>query len=413
MSAWIKRIGIALAVLLLVAIAAAVYLVSTFDPNRYKGVAVDWMKANRNRTLAIDGPIELSVFPRVAVKLSKLSLSEAGRSDTFAAIDNAALAVDVMPLLSGRVVIGRVEASGVRATLTRDAQGRRNTDDLAGPATPASAPSPSSPEPKSGASKPLDFDIDRITLKDVRARVKDDQGGIDGELVLDSLSTGRIANGVESAIELAAKFDFKKPALKGSLDGKTRLTPDLASGSVRLADMNLTFKGDVPGASAVETTVRGALAYDGAKGSVDAKGLELQLAARAGAIQVTGSTLAIGASATTRRSRPCVSSSLAARQGQLRQGPAGVDLDWPQLDVEGQKPGGQPARGQARTRRRTAGERQFQERRAHRHLRRRRPARLRGEAVEQQRGAQARRHGARQPPASSRPSRRSAWTRWT
>ena len=346
MSAWIKRIGIALAVLLLVAIAAAVYLVSTFDPNRYKGVAVDWMKANRNRTLVIEGPIELSVFPRVAVKLSKLSLSEAGRSDTFAAIDNAALAVDVMPLLSGRVVVGRVEASGVRATLTRDAQGRRNTDDLAGPATPASAPSPSSPEPKSGASKPLDFDIDRITLKDVRARVKDDQGGIDGELVLDSLSTGRIANGVESAIELAAKFDFKKPALKGALDGKTRLTPDLASGSVRLADMNLTFKGDVPGASAVETTVRGALAYDGAKGSVDAKGLELQLAARAGAIQVTGSTLAIGAFGYDPTKQALRVEQLKLRvKGSRGKDPLALDLDWPQLDVEGQKLKGSPLEG--------------------------------------------------------------------
>ena len=61
-------------------------------------------------------------------------------------------------------------------------------------ASSASAPAPSSPEPKSGGGKPLDLDIDRITLKDVRARLKDEQGGIDGELVLDSLSTGRIAN---------------------------------------------------------------------------------------------------------------------------------------------------------------------------------------------------------------------------
>lgn len=110
MSAWIG-IGIALAVLLLVAIAAAVYLVGAFStPIATKGMAVDWMKANRNRTLAIDGPIELSVFPRVAVKLSRLNLSEAGRSEQFAAIDSAALAVDVMPLLSGRVVVGHVEA---------------------------------------------------------------------------------------------------------------------------------------------------------------------------------------------------------------------------------------------------------------------------------------------------------------
>ena len=344
MSAWIKRIGIAIAVLLLVAIAAAVYLVSSFDPNRYKGVAVDWMKANRNRTLVIEGPIELSVFPRVAVKLSKLSLSEAGRSEGFAAIDKAALAVDVMPLLSGRVVVGRVEASGVRATLTRDAKGKRNTDDLAGPAAPASAPGEA--KPAAGAGKPLDFDIDRITLKDVRARVKDELGGIDGELVLDSLSTGRIANGVESAVELAAKFDFRKPVLKGALDGKTRLTPDLASGSVRLADMNLRFKGDVPGASAVQTSLRGALAYDGAKGSVDAKGLELQLSARAGAIQIADSTLAIGAFGFDPTKQALRVEQLKLRvKGSRGKDPLALDLDWPQLDVEGQKLKGSPLEG--------------------------------------------------------------------
>ena len=112
MNVWIKRIVIALAVLLLLAVAAAAWLIASFDPNRYKGVAVEWMKTNRNRTLAINGPIELSVFPRVAVKLSQVSLSEAGRSEQFAAIDKAALAVDVLPLLSGRVVVGRVEEIG-------------------------------------------------------------------------------------------------------------------------------------------------------------------------------------------------------------------------------------------------------------------------------------------------------------
>jgi AsmA protein len=343
MSAWIKRIGIAVALLLLLAVAAAVYLVSTFDPNRYKGVAVDWMKTNRNRTLVIDGPIELSVFPRVAVKLSRLSLSEAGRSETFAAIDKAALAVDVMPLLRGRVVVGRVEASGVRATLTRDAKGRRNTDDLAGPSAPASAASDAKP---AAAGKPLDFDIDRITLSDVRARVKDEQGGIDGELVLDTLATGRIADGVESPVELAAKFDFKQPALKGTLSGKTKLTPELASGSLRLADMNLAFKGDVPGASAVDAALRGALAYDGAKGSVAAKGLEVQLGARAGALQLAGSTLSIGAFGYDPTMQALRVEQLKLRvKGSRGKDPLALDLDWAQLDVEGQKLKGSPLEG--------------------------------------------------------------------
>ena len=89
MSVWIRRIAIALGLLILLAVAAGAWLVASFDPNRYKGMAVDWMKVNRNRTLAIAGPISLSVFPRIAIKVGQVSLSEAGRAENFAAIDQA------------------------------------------------------------------------------------------------------------------------------------------------------------------------------------------------------------------------------------------------------------------------------------------------------------------------------------
>ncbi|WP_298832156.1 AsmA family protein [uncultured Piscinibacter sp.] len=341
MSVWIKRIGIAVAVLLLLAIAAGAYLVSSFDPNRYKGVAVDWMKANRNRTLVIDGPIELSVFPRVAVKLSQVSLSESGRREQFVAVDRVALAVDVLPLLRGRVVVGRVEASGVRVQLLRDAKGKRNTDDLAGAPSAGAAAVPSVV-----AVRPLDLDIDRITLKDVRARVKDVMGKLDGELVLDTLTTGRIASGRAAPIELAARLDFRQPVLKGALSGTTTLTPELATGSLKLADMNLAYQGDVPGASAVDVQVRGALAYDGARGSVDAKGLDVQLAARAGALQLAGSTLSIAAFGYDPARQALRVETLKLRvKGSRGKDPLALDLDWAQLDVEGQRLKGSPLQG--------------------------------------------------------------------
>ena len=345
MNVWIKRIVIALAVLLLLAVAAAAWLIASFDPNRYKGVAVEWMKTNRNRTLAINGPIELSVFPRVAVKLSQVSLSEAGRSEQFAAIDKAALAVDVLPLLSGRVVVGRVEASGVRVQLLRDAQGKRNTDDLAGAgagATKEAAPT----TPAETTSRPLAFDIARIELSDVRARIKDDTTKLDGELLLATLATGRIADGVAAPVELSASADFRQPVLKGTLAGKTTLTPELASGSVKLADMNLAWKGDVPGASGVDAQLRGALAYDGAKGSVEAHKLDLTLGARAGAIQIAGSTLAIAAFAYDPAKQALRVEALQLRiKGQRGKDALALDLDWPQLDVAGTKLAGSPLKG--------------------------------------------------------------------
>jgi len=59
MSVWIRRGLWGLLGLVVVLAAAATWLVTSFDPNRFKGTAVEWMKVHRHRTLALDGPIRL------------------------------------------------------------------------------------------------------------------------------------------------------------------------------------------------------------------------------------------------------------------------------------------------------------------------------------------------------------------
>ena len=330
MPVWVRRLLFALIGLLLVLAAAATWLVITFDANRYKGVAVDWMKSHRDRSLVIDGPIELSVFPRLAVKLSRIRLSEVGKPDEFAALDEAALAADVLPLLRGELVIGRVQAKGVRLAYLRDAKGKSNIDDLVQPA-PA--------EPRGG--KPVRFDVSGIELADVRARVKDDMGQVNGELLLKSLSTGRLANKVEAKVALEAQFDFKSPVLKGALSGDTRLTLDMDTASAALRDMNLAFKGDVPGASAVDAALKGSLAWDGSKSAVDAQSLDIRLAANAGGVKLAGSTLAIERFAFDARAKALTLRKLQARiKGTQGGQPLALDLDWPELTVSGERLGG-------------------------------------------------------------------------
>ncbi len=326
MPAWIRRTAIALGVVLLVLAAGAVWLVTRFDPADYKSVAIEWMKTHHNRTLEIDGPIKLSVFPRLEVRLAGVSLSEAGRPDPFAALAEASLAVEVLPLLRGRLAVDRVEAQGVRLVLLRDAKGRRNIDDLLRPSAGA--------EPASGPA--LEFDMSRIQLSDVQARVKDEVAGIDGELVLKELSAGRMASQVESSLRIVAQFGFKTPALKGELSGSTRITPDFATGSVRLSDMDLGYKGDAPGASSIDATLKGALAWDGAKSSLAANGLVLRLAANAAGIRLAGSSLSIERFALDPSRKAFAIHQLQLRiKGSQAGTPLALELDWPELDVSG------------------------------------------------------------------------------
>jgi AsmA protein len=86
-SHWIKKLLFVLLGLVLVAVAALAWLVATFDAETYKARAVEWVKTNRDRTLVVDGPLKLSVLPRLALEVSKVRLSEKGSSEEFLALD--------------------------------------------------------------------------------------------------------------------------------------------------------------------------------------------------------------------------------------------------------------------------------------------------------------------------------------
>ncbi|HEX6363071.1 MAG TPA: AsmA family protein, partial [Albitalea sp.] len=342
MSVWIRRGLWGLLALLVVLAALATWLVASFDPNRFKGTAVEWMKVHRNRTLVMDGPIELSVFPRLQVKLSKVRLSEPGRPDLFAALEEAGLAVDVLPLLRGELVVGRVAARGVRVTYLRDAQGRSNLDDL----LKRDAPKPAEAEKAGGQA--LRFDVSGIDVADLRARIKDDAAQVDGDVLVQSFTAGRLADGATSPLALAARFEFRQPAVKGELAGDTKLSLDADTSSAALRDMDLRFKGDVPGASAVDAEIAGSLAWDGARRSVDAKALTLRFAGNAAGMKLADSRVAIEHFAFDPASKALDLRKLQARiQGTQAGQPLAVELDWPELSVAGERLGGSGFSGKA------------------------------------------------------------------
>ena len=325
MSVWIRRSTTALAVVLLVPVAGAVWLTSVFNPADHKEAVVDWVKKRYDRTLVINGPVRLSLLPRPEVRLSSLTLSEVGRADPFAALDEAALAIELLPLLRRRMAVDRVEARGMRLVLLRDAKGQRNIDNLLQASSAELERAPA-----------LSFDINRILLSDVQVRVKDELAGIDGELVLKELHTGRIESQRESALQLVAQFGFKAPALKGELSGSTRFTPDLATGSLRLSDMSLAYKGDAPGASSIDALLKGALAWDGARSSLSASGLNLRVTANTAGVRLVGSTLGVDHFALEPDRRAFAIGQLKLRiKGSRAGSPLALDLDWPELDVSG------------------------------------------------------------------------------
>lgn len=335
MSIWIRRVALGVLGLLLVLAAVLTWLVVGFDANKYKGVAIDWMQTHHQRTLAINGPIGLSLLPRLQLTLADVSLSEAGKPDEFAALESAELAVEVWPLLNNEVVIGRVAARGVRAIYLRDAQGVRNIDDLLNARKPAD-------DAEGGSSAPPRFDVSSIALDTVSLRVKDDLAQLDGTVLLKSLSTGRLQDQTESPVELALQLDMKSPAVKGTLSGNTALALTLAEGSATLRGMNLAFSGDALGISAIRASVKGDVAWDGTAAAIDAQGMQLSVAATLGGLTITDSTLDIerfaynpAAKDITLKQLKLALKGTQGVQGTKDRQALSFALDWPELAATG------------------------------------------------------------------------------
>ncbi|MBX3619450.1 MAG: AsmA family protein [Rhizobacter sp.] len=330
---WMRKLLIGAGVFVLLIAAVLGYLVATFDPNAYKGLAVDWMKTHRDRTLSIQGPIKLAVFPRIAVQVSGVTLSEKARPEEFMALDETSLSVAVLPLLRQQVVVDRVSARGLRVNFKRNDKGESNIDDLLASEPAAKADTPAEPATKAGPA--LRFDVSRVQLDDLKLTLRDDQAKLAGEVLLRSLSTGRLADGVESPVKLAARLALSSPNLQGDLDGSTQLTLDLAHKGVRLREMALAWKGQLPGAESVDATLRGALAYDGANGTVQADGVELAGDANLGTLRLANSTLALERFAYDPANQALQLARLTVKLGGTSGGhPLSLNLDWPALAVK-------------------------------------------------------------------------------
>ena len=334
-SRWIRRIAIGVGALLVLLVIGAAVLIATFDANRFKGMAIDYMKNERQRTLVIDGPIELSVFPRLAVKVSKVKLSEHAKPDEFVSIGEAALAVQTWPLLRKQLVVDRVSARGVHAVYVRDANGKSNIDDLT--ARPGAAASgPAQPAPSGGAA--LRFDISAVTLDDVQLTIRDAMTPLEGRVALQSLKTGRLAHQSETPVSLKAALDLTKPQpIKLALDGSTTLALDLDKNAVWLSAMKLDAQFDGAGFKDLALGASGAAGWDGSAVRAGPLKLDLKRGTR-DKLVLSPSSLEIKqllfSTAAQKLDLDSLRLKVAGRQGADM--PFELALDWPQLAVDAQ-----------------------------------------------------------------------------
>lgn len=289
MNKWLKRSGFALVILLLVAVVGGAIFVLNFDPKVYQERLVKEIKLRYERDLRINGDLDLSLFPRIGLRVTDVTLSNKNSEEEFSSMKEVRFSVALWPLLFDRFLVDHVKVKGFKAHVLRYPDGSFNIDDF--------------------YALPLDFDAEHMAHRrqqveeeigqETQSRLaanefKVDIAGLELEegsvLVEDleskrqfglenmSLHTGRITFGEPFSLTLNAKVDTRHPEDDASLSVKGMMRLDPAASIYQMERLNATLQGQIQGYKLEQGSLSGDFSLDNFTGYVKATSVRFLLA---------------------------------------------------------------------------------------------------------------------------------------
>ncbi|WP_417779130.1 AsmA family protein [Stutzerimonas xanthomarina] len=246
-----KILGLVILGLLLLIVALGFALTHLFDPNDYKDEIRALAREKAGLELNIAGDIGWSLFPWLGLELHDTTLASVQTPEQpFADLRMLGLSVRVLPLLSREVEMSDITLNGLNLTLNRDEKGRGNWEGVGRPATsetpPAETPPAEAAEPgddeqtADNAKRPLQLDIDSLTISDARVTYHDAQSGQQFSAEGIELTTGAIREATSIPIKLNAFFGSNKPVMRARTELQGALRFDTKLQRYQLEDLRLS-----------------------------------------------------------------------------------------------------------------------------------------------------------------------------
>lgn len=321
MKVWLKRILIGLVVAFLVALVGIAIFLLTFDPNAYKNKLQEIVYARYERTLTIDGDIELSLFPRIGLSVQKVSLSDRGNSDLFASMESARLAVAIWPLMFDRLVVDHVAVTGFQAWVTRNEKGEYNFQDLlsrrqsaslpaadiasprvsltgsmdaaraaimaasaipvaaaaSGDATDTAVRPDATASPQTGSDTDLQIDIAGLTLRNGRISLQDRKRGYVGHIRNLELNTGRMTADQPFDLAFRGQLLGNFPTADARFEGQALIKFNTDQKTYSAQRVNVQASGLLGPLQARSVGLRGNLAYSAYSQMFSAAGIDFSV----------------------------------------------------------------------------------------------------------------------------------------
>ena len=239
----LKKIIIVVLSIVALLVVAAVAFMLLFDPNDFRAKIETEVERKTGRELVIEGDLELSLFPWLAINIGKTTLGNApGFGDEpFLSFEQARLSVRILPMLLDRdVVIGTATLESFQLGLQVAQSGRNNWADLM---QAAEAESDAVEDAGASTDSSGGLDIASIVISNASVDYVDAQVGESYRLSNFNLTSGRVGRG--EPVALTSNFDFElQPAdLAGDFEIEAKVLVDGDAGTVGFSDIELSVLG--------------------------------------------------------------------------------------------------------------------------------------------------------------------------
>ena len=210
---WVLRILISLVVLVVI---AAVVLPLVLDPNDYKQEIENKIEQQIGRQAHLDGNIEWSVFPWVALTFNDVSIDNAKgfKGDKFAEIQKLSARVKLLPLLSKNIEVGSVLVEDAKLTMQVSGSGKSNWQSMLDSLSSGSDDSDTS---KSNAT----LNVEGVNLTNVSINYKDAQSKTNANITKLSMDMSEIAK--NKTVDTDVSMHVVMPDTGLDVDIKTNL----------------------------------------------------------------------------------------------------------------------------------------------------------------------------------------------
>ena len=231
--------------LLVLAMGGTWYAISTINPAQLTQLLSSSVKAATGRDLKIAGPVSLTIFPSIGVKAEDVSLSNAtwASGSDMIQLKRIDIGIRLLPLLSKRIEISRINLNGLDAHLQSNAEGQSNWV-LAAPLAQGVTANVNTDKPESATPSNGDdsfVSIENVSITDARISYQD---GSRPQNIFEVQRLSLSGGGDKTAIQLDMKHANDSLGVSGKVTSVRKILNSWNASPLKVnIDLDITLNG--------------------------------------------------------------------------------------------------------------------------------------------------------------------------